>query len=119
MNLNHIHLHVTSVPRAADFYKRFFAMRELVWHGGMVFLRDDAGMDLALAPADRPEQMPDWFHIGFRLASGDDVRTLYDRMEREGVAMRDPLAVHGEYITFKCSDPDNYTLEVYYEPDPS
>jgi len=107
-----------SVPKAAEFYKRYFGMRELVWHGDMVFLRDDAGMDLALAPADRRESMPDWFHIGFRLGSGDEVRALHDRMAKDGVTMRQALAEHGTYVTFKCADPDDYMLEIYYEPDP-
>ncbi len=119
MNLNHIHLHVKAVPRSADFYKRYFGMRELVWHGDMVFLRDEAGMDLALAPADRRESLPDWFHIGFRLASGDDVRALHDRMVSEGVRLRAPLAAEGDLVTFKCADPDDYTVEIYYEPDPA
>src|SRR5215471_16206063 len=101
MNLNHIHLHVMSVPRSANFYKRYFGMRELVWHGDMVFLRDDAGMDLALAPSDHQESLPDWFHIGFRLGGGEEVRTLHDRMTHEGVAMRAPLSVEGELVTFK------------------
>src|SRR5579864_3638330 len=119
MNLNHIHLHVMSVSRAADFYKRYFGMRELVWHGDMVFLRDTAGMDLALAPTDRHENLPDWFHIGFRLESCNEVRNLHERMLSDGVAMRAPLAVNGDYTTFKCADPDDYTLEIYYEPDPA
>ena len=119
MNLNHLHLHVASVPRAADFYRRWFGMRELVWHGDMVFMRDPAGMDLALAPAEQVEPMPPWFHFGFRLEGRDAVGALCARMAAEGVTIATPVTTHGELTFFRCADPDGYELEIYYEPDPA
>jgi catechol 2,3-dioxygenase-like lactoylglutathione lyase family enzyme len=118
MNLNHIHLHVASVKRAVAFYAGHFGMRELVWHGDMVFMRDSAGMDLALAPADKIEPFPEWFHIGFRLESHDAVESLYRRAQSEGVPIKAPLTVDGDFSFFRCADPDGYQIEVYYEPDP-
>jgi catechol 2,3-dioxygenase-like lactoylglutathione lyase family enzyme len=118
MNLNHLHLHVASVSRAAEFYERYFGMRQLVWHGDMVFMRDPAGMDLALAPADEPEPLPDWFHFGFRLDSLAAVEALHDRLGADGVALTAPYSVDGEFGFFRCRDPDGYQIEVYYEPDP-
>jgi catechol 2,3-dioxygenase-like lactoylglutathione lyase family enzyme len=119
MNLNHIHLHVTSVPRAAAFYKRYFGMYELVWHGDMVFMRDSAGMDLALAPAETVEPFPAWFHVGFRLASAFEVKALYTRIAADGISIKEPFTVAGDLSFFRCLDPDGYQIEVYYEPDPA
>ena len=117
-NLNHLHLHVASVERARVFYERYFGMRESAWHGGVFFMRDDVGMDLALAQADKVEPFPEWFHFGFRLGSGAEVAALFQRAKDDGVAINAPLEVHGDFSFFRCSDPDGYLIEVYYEPDP-
>jgi len=119
MNLNHIHLHVLSVPKAAAFYARYFGMRELTWHGDMVFMRDPAGMDLALAPATSLERFPPWFHIGFRLGSSAEVKALHGRVASDGVTIKEPCTTEGDLTYFRCLDPDGYQIEVYYEPDPS
>src|SRR5262245_19346360 len=120
MDLNHLHLHVASVPRAADFYARYFGMRELVWHGDMVFMRDQAGMDLALAPiaAGEATAFPPWFHFGFRLESKDAVKSLYERAAADGVPIEEPFTAAGPLSYFRCLDPDGYQIEIYYEPDP-
>jgi catechol 2,3-dioxygenase-like lactoylglutathione lyase family enzyme len=119
MNLNHIHLHVANVARAKAFYERYFGMRELVWHGDMVFMRDPAGMDLALAPTDKMEPLPSWFHIGFRLDDHAAVKTLFDRLVHDGVPINERLKVEGDFSYFRCADPDGTQLEIYYEPDPA
>ncbi len=111
MNLNHIHLHVASVPRAAEFYERYFGMRQLVWHGDMAFMRDDAGMDLAL--------LPSWFHIGFRLDGRAAVEALHRTLQNEGAPMRAPFTVEDDFCFFRCADPDGHLIEVYFEPDPA
>jgi catechol 2,3-dioxygenase-like lactoylglutathione lyase family enzyme len=117
MNLNHIHLHVTSVERAADFYERYFGMRQHVWHGEMVFMRDEAGMDLALAPGE-VARMPDWFHIGFRLGGRPAVEALCRRLEDDGAPIKAPFTADGDFCFFRCADPDGHLIEVYYEPEP-
>ncbi len=118
MDLNHIHLHVASVERAASFYERCFGLRRHVWHGDVVFMRDDAGMDLALAPGGAAT-MPDWFHIGFRLGSKDEVRTSYDHLQAAGADLRAPLTIEDDFAFFRCADPDAYLIEVYWEPQPT
>jgi lactoylglutathione lyase len=118
VNLNHIHLHVRSAEVSAAFYARYFGMRELVWHGDMVFMRDEAGMDMALATDPTPAPFPDWFHIGYRLGSAEEVAALCEHLKGEGVAITEPLTTEGDLTFFRCRDPDAYALEVYYEPDP-
>jgi catechol 2,3-dioxygenase-like lactoylglutathione lyase family enzyme len=118
VNLNHIHLHVRSAEVSAAFYTRHFGMRELVWHGDMVFMRDEAGMDLALATDAAPASLPGWFHIGFRLGSASEVDVLHGRLIGEGVPITEQLTTEGDLTYFRCRDPDGYALEIYYEPDP-
>ena len=117
-NLNHIHLHVLSVERARDFYAAHFGLRVSQMHGDILFMRDDAGLDLALAPAKTLDALPPWFHIGFRLGSADAVTGLHAKMQEEGVAIRAPLETHDDFTVFRCADPDGYLIEVYWEPEP-
>jgi len=119
MDLNHLHLHVRSMPRAQAFYERYFGLRELVRHGSVVFMRDAAGMDLALAPDPEPQPMPPWFHFGFRLASPEQVERLHADMLAAGVAMREPLTHEDAMVYFRCADPDGYAIEVYWELQPA
>lgn len=119
MDLNHLHLHVRSLEASKAFYERFFGMREFVRHGEIVFMRDGAGMDLALAPADQVEPLPAWFHFGFRLDSPDAVQDLRRALQQAGVPMKGPLEVEPDLVSFRCADPDGYTIEVYWEPQPA
>jgi len=119
MNINHLHLKVGSVEKAQGFYARFFGLRPSVWHGDMLFMRDEAGMDLALAPAANAEPLPDWFHFGFRLESAAAVTRLHGEMAEAGVPMKTGLTTDGEELTFfRCLDPDGHDIEVYWEPEP-
>ncbi len=117
MRLNHVHLHVRSVERARAFYEGYFEMFEHAVHGGdILFLRDTAdGMDLALAPSEKVEPFPDWFHIGFRLPDAEAVRALHDRMQRGGASVTTALESHDDFVFFRCADPDGTDIEVYWE----
>ncbi len=114
--LNHLHLHVGSVEQAKAFYEQHFGLREHVRHGDVVFLRDDAGMDLALAPSDQPDVMPPWFPFGFRLDTPDAVRALHARLPASAIAQ--PLSEEPDFAVFRCRDPDGHLIEVYWEPQP-
>lgn len=113
-SLNHLHLHVRSVDRAKAFYEGYFGLREHVRHGDVVFLRDDGGMDLALAPSDQPDVMPPWFHFGFRLETADAVRALHARLPPDAIA--EALSEKLDFAVFRCRDPDGHLIEVYWEP---
>ncbi len=119
MNLNHLHLKVASVERSQAFYERFFGLRPLVSHGEVLFMRDEAGMDLALAPAAASETLPDWFHFGFRLESGEAVAALHRRLADAGATIKQPLSEEPDFVVFRCHDPDGYAIEVYWEPQPA
>jgi catechol 2,3-dioxygenase-like lactoylglutathione lyase family enzyme len=115
MQLNHLHIHVADVDRAAAFYTRWFDLKPHVTHGDILFMRDDAGMDLALAPGP-PDEMPPWFHFGFRLDGPAAVRDLHGRMAAEGSPIREALSEEYDFIWFRCADPDGHLIEVYWEP---
>jgi catechol-2,3-dioxygenase len=119
MHINHIHLKVASVERSRGFYEQFFGLRASATHGDILFMRDAAGMDLALAPSAAPEPLPDWFHFGFRLEDADAVVRLYRALADAGVPMKQPLEQHDDFTAFRCRDPDGYGIEVYWEPQPT
>ena len=116
MQLNHLHLHVASVDDAADFYIRHFGFRRhVVQADGVLFLRDDGGMDLALAsgPADA---FPPWSHFGFRLENAREVRDLHGRLTEAAVELATPLSEEPDFVWFRCRDPDGHLIEIYWEP---
>ena len=118
MNLNHLHLHVRSTARSMTFYGRHFGLREHVRHGEVVFMRDESGMDLALAPAAEADVMPPWFHFGFRLETPAAVEALHAALAADGAAIAEPLTYEADMVSFRCRDPDGYLIEVYWEVQP-
>ncbi|MEM9492065.1 MAG: VOC family protein [Myxococcota bacterium] len=115
MQLNHLHLRVRDVAVARRFYSEYFDMREHAQHGDVLFMTDDARCDLALAPAEQVEALPAWFHFGFRLDDPDRVRALYARMSTAGVTIVCELEDEPAQVSFRCADPDGYTIEIYWE----
>ncbi len=115
MRLNHLHLHVTNLAHSQEFYEKYFGFVEHTKHGEIVFLRDAPdGLDLALAPADIADAFPEWFHFGFRLESDTAVQTLFTQMQDNACSVA-PLERYDDFVFFRCSDPDGYVIEVYWE----
>jgi catechol 2,3-dioxygenase-like lactoylglutathione lyase family enzyme len=115
LDLNHLHLHVRDVEASRAFYERYFGFAPHVKHGEILFLRNERGFDLALAPDPSPSVFPDWFHFGFRLDTPAAVRSLHERMRAEKVAIVKPLYEDDELASFRCADPDGHGIEVYWE----
>jgi len=113
MDLNHLHLGVKNLDRAQNFYGSYFQFRKHMRHGNILFLRNTSGFELALFPDRNHFSFPEWFHFGFRLASRSAVRKLYSRMISEGVRVHD-IEDYGDYVTFRCIDPDRYRIEIYW-----
>jgi len=112
LDLNHLHLHVKNLDRAQRFYESYFQFREHMRYGDILFLRNLSGFDLALVPDRKPTPFPGWFHFGFRLKDAHAVRRLQSRMSSEGVTVGE-VEDHNEYMTFRCVDPDGYSIEIY------
>jgi catechol 2,3-dioxygenase-like lactoylglutathione lyase family enzyme len=115
MDLNHLHLHVRDLAKARAFYERYFAFREHVLHGNILFLRNADGFDLALAPAEGTGEFPHWFHFGFRLSSPEAVRAMHGRMSADRVPIAKPLHDDPEFVSYRCLDPEGHAIEVYWE----
>jgi len=115
MNLEHLHIHVRDRNVAERFYVEWFGMRAMRRGECLTFLSDEGGFDLALMDDASPQPMPSWFHFGFRLASGSAVAGLHERMATAGVSMLRPLYQDDALVSFRCSDPDGYAIEVYWE----
>lgn len=111
MDLNHLHLHAKSIAKTRKFYETYFGFRELTWHGGILFLRNRDGFDLAIAPSRKREPLPAWFHFGFRLPDAASVRRLHRKLGRRAA----PLGEEPGFVWFRCSDPDGHSIEVYWE----
>ena len=115
MDLKHLHLHVSNRPRAEAFYEKWFGMKVGQRLDGLTFLNDGCGFDLALMDDASPAPMPAWFHFGFRLASADAVVSLHERMLAAGVRIAKPLAREEDFVSYRCTDPDGYAIEIYWE----
>ncbi len=108
MDLNHLHLGVDDVEASAAFYERF-GFRKDVWHGGALFLVNDDGFELAVGKHGRAD-LPDWFHIGFKLPAADAVRALQTQFDSVITSGDDP-----GFVFFRVADPNGYQVEVYWE----
>ena len=115
MDLNHLHLHVRDLERSQRFYETYFDFHERVRHGDILFLQNAEGFDLALVPDREPAALPGWFHFGFRMPSAASVREFHARLAAAGERLPRPLVDEEDLVSLRVSDPDGYTIEVYWE----
>lgn len=115
MDLNHLHLHVKDLEKSQIFYQNYFGFQERIRQHNILFLRNPEGFELALMPESKPNIFPFWFHFGFRLNQPEEVRKLYDQMQKEKVLIEKPIFEDEEFVSFRCLDPDEYKIEVYWE----
>jgi catechol 2,3-dioxygenase-like lactoylglutathione lyase family enzyme len=118
MHFNHLGLPVRDERRSQQFYSAYFGFDPATvteYADGTVIIRNADGFDLALHPVTHIEPAPAFLHAGFRATRPDDVRTLLERLEADGVTIveRNDEAA---YTAFKCLDPDGHRIEVYWEP---
>ena len=79
----------------------------------MLFIRDDDGFDLALMKGEHPPNPGAFHHFGFLLPNAA-VRTsaAENACEADGVPILE-VVEESDLVSFKCADPDGYTVEVY------
>ena len=118
MDLNHLNLRVRDPAACRRFYERHFGFRPAFEADGGYFERGDDGFLLALIPAAPHQPLPPGFHIGFRLATPDEVVATRDELVAAGVPVSElEDARPGEdYVTCRCWDPDGTEIEVFWEP---
>ena len=118
MDLYHIHLSVRDVAASRSFYETYFGFCRHFPEASDVFLKNDRGFLLALAPLATGESgsLPEWFHLGFHAATAADVRALFLRMQEDRVAIAEPWTeFESGTVKFHCFDPSGYRIEVRWD----
>lgn len=115
MDLNHLHLHVKDLEKTRKFYEDHFKFKEHIWHGNILFLRNENKFDLALMPDTSDWKFPLWFHFGFRLDSANEVKKLFDNIKSSGEKIDTELEEYDDFVFFRCLDPEGNKIEVYWE----
>jgi catechol 2,3-dioxygenase-like lactoylglutathione lyase family enzyme len=117
MDLNHLNLRVRDAPACRDFYQRHFGFRPSFEADGGFFVRNDDGFVLALIPVERHQALPDGFHIGFGLDDADAVFAKHTELGAAGVRVGEieDERPDDDYVTFRCWDPDETEIEVFWE----
>jgi catechol 2,3-dioxygenase-like lactoylglutathione lyase family enzyme len=114
MRLNHLGLAVRDIERSRKFYETYFgfdAGPATTYDDGTLIIRNGRGFDLALHHDPDPRKVPDFLHFGFVTR---DVAAHLKRLEEDGVPIVERWSEPG-LESFKCLDPDGYTVEVYWE----
>jgi catechol 2,3-dioxygenase-like lactoylglutathione lyase family enzyme len=117
MNLLHLGLPVSDVPRSRQFYETYFGFDPATaeqYHDGTVIIRNSDGFDLALHAVGDVGRLPEFLHFGFKVRDTDAVRTLLGRLKADGIEIIEELDTPA-YVGFKCLDSDEFPVEVYWE----
>jgi catechol 2,3-dioxygenase-like lactoylglutathione lyase family enzyme len=118
MDLYHLHMSVPDVAAAQSFYEKYFGFRRHFPEASEVFLKNDRGFLLALAPLASGEtgSLPEWFHLGFHGATADEVRKLFGRMQEDRVAIAERWTeFESGTVKFHCFDPSGCRIEVRWD----
>lgn len=118
MHLLHLALLVRDIRAARHFYEKYFGFSDgpSEWFGDVLFIRNADGFDLALMRGDHPPNPGAFHHFGFQLPSPGAVRELRNRLQMDGVAIIE-VVEESNLTSFKCTDPDGYSVEVYSSTD--
>ena len=110
---HHLNITVGDVKRSRAFYEKLLGFDSSAFRHedeGVLLLRDESGFDLSLMPG---EPKPGSWHFGIRLTDLADLHRIQDALEAEGVETFDHMR-QDTMVTFKCKDPDGYTIEIYW-----
>lgn len=118
--MRHLAIPVSDQERSRRFYETYFgfgAGPASRYSDGVVMLRNGAGFDLALGPAEPGTaiEQPPFLHFGVRHDDAAAVRALAERLRADGVEIVEEWDEPG-YASVKCLDPDGYVVETYWEP---
>ena len=119
--MRHIALKVRDVARSKSFYQDILGM-EVVWEPDPQNVYLSSGCDnIALHEVSRnfatgaTEQQLD--HLGFVVATIDQVKQLEETFRASGVKIVHPFKVHRDgSASFYCADPDGIVIQMLYEP---
>ena len=126
LGVHHLRFTVSDLDRSIAFYTEVLGFELRVRFGpNSVFLHDGtAGLGLNTPWHDISEQEHRFDearvgmdHVGFRVASADDVRKAAEHLDAHGIAHSDvkPGRIPDSLLVV-FRDPDNIQLEYYYTP---
>ena len=115
MDITHLHLHVRDRARAVEFYRRWFGLSPRREGADITFIAGSGGFLLALMDDANPAPPPPWFHFGLAMPSLDALRALHTSMLQASVPIAKAWYEGESSASFRCRDPDGYTVEVYWE----
>ena len=96
MKVNHLHLMVPDVRASADFFQKYFDLKNSGGNAGLTVLLDDDGFVLTLmkAGSKTTKGYPENFHVGFFLADEARVDEINRRMKDDGFEVAPPARSH-------------------------
>ncbi len=115
--VTHIALAVRDADRAFRFYERVFGVRELFREPGMIQVQTPGSRDVIVFEEKRANVgvMKGVSHFGFRVVDPKDIDAAAELVHHAGGKVLDRGEfVPGEPYVF-VSDPDGYTIEIWYE----
>jgi catechol 2,3-dioxygenase-like lactoylglutathione lyase family enzyme len=118
MRLGHLGLPVVDLDRSLAFYVTHFGFDRgtaTTYPDDTVIVRNADGFDLALHPVPSHAARPDFLHFGFHLDTAAEVRAKRAEISAAGVTIVEEYEDEA-LVSFKCSDPDGWPVEVYWEP---
>ena len=116
--LRHLALRVRDVRTVRNFYEQFFAMR-LAWQPDPESVYLTSGGD-SLALHQDVDAAPGGAldHLGFLVASPDDVHAAAERLRAGGVEIvAEPKRHRDGSVSCYCKDPDGNVVQVLWIPD--
>jgi catechol 2,3-dioxygenase-like lactoylglutathione lyase family enzyme len=118
--MGHVALNVREMEACERFYVELLGM-SVEWRPDEDNLYLTSGPDnLALhraLPGERNEQAQRLDHIGFFLASPEEVDRWFDYLTQQGVKMRTGPRTHRDGArSFYCYDPDGTQVQIIYHP---
>jgi catechol 2,3-dioxygenase-like lactoylglutathione lyase family enzyme len=111
MKLNHLSFPSSNVSATATFFEQHLGCT-VAGRGTSWFLKRP-GFDIVIDDAaDHPVEWPHNFHIGFELASLDELRALYAKMLAADVVMKTGVFKHERGSRFFCEVPGGVLVEI-------
>lgn len=120
-HLGHVHLKVTDLDRALEFYGSLLGLDVTERHRNFAFCSlGDHHHDLALQEVPGADESPEpegpavgLYHVAWEVDDGADLADLYDRLRERDVSVS-PVD-HGISKALYFDDPDGNGVEVYLD----
>lgn len=112
LRLAHLTLGISDLDISEPFYRDVLGL-PTVRRGDEIEVR---WPDFVLILTPRPPAGRGKFHFGFRVGAAEDVDRWAERVRANSVDIVSGPLTDGETRQLYFVDPDNYEIEIYYEP---